>query len=89
VARLLATGADVLLFDEPLSGLDPVTVDEIIPVIRRLAEAGKTICIIEHNLDVIRGLCDWAVFLDEGRKIAEGKPEALMADAALAARYFG
>ena len=89
ISAALLHNPDLLIFDEPLSGLDPATIDEIIPVIRRLAEAGKTICIIEHNLDVIRGLCDWAVFLDEGRKIAEGKPEALMADAALAARYFG
>jgi len=60
----------------------------IFPIIRRLAREGKTICIIEHNLDVIRGLCDWAVFLDEGRKIAEGTPETLIADPVLAERYF-
>jgi ABC-type branched-subunit amino acid transport system permease subunit/ABC-type branched-subunit amino acid transport system ATPase component len=89
IARLVATGAEVLLFDEPLSGLAPNTLDAIFPIIRRLADTGKTICIIEHNLDVIRGLCDTAVFLDEGRKLAEGTPERLMADPALAARYFG
>ncbi|HEX6842400.1 MAG TPA: branched-chain amino acid ABC transporter ATP-binding protein/permease [Stellaceae bacterium] len=89
IARLVATGAQVLLFDEPLSGLAPNTLDAIFPIIRRLAESGKTICIIEHNLDVIRGLCDTAVFLDEGRKLAEDAPDRLMADAALAARYFG
>ncbi|MGE0718344.1 MAG: ATP-binding cassette domain-containing protein, partial [Alphaproteobacteria bacterium] len=59
IARLLATGAEVLLFDEPISGLDPGTMEGIFPIVRRLAQAGKTICIIEHNLDVIRGLCDW------------------------------
>src|SRR3546814_14818383 len=58
VARLLATGAEVLLFDEPLSGLDPTTLQEIFPIFRRLAENGKTVCIIEHNLDVIKTLCD-------------------------------
>ncbi|HWG78922.1 MAG TPA: ATP-binding cassette domain-containing protein, partial [Stellaceae bacterium] len=89
IARLVATGAEVLLFDEPLSGLAPNTLDAIFPIIRRLADSGKTICIIEHNLDVIRGLCDSAVFLDEGRKLAEDAPDRLMADAALAARYFG
>lgn len=88
IARLLATGAEVLLFDEPLSGLDPNTLEEIFPIIRALARQGKTICIIEHNLDVIRGLCDRVVFLDEGRKIAEGTPEKLIEDPVLAARYF-
>jgi branched-chain amino acid transport system permease protein len=87
--RGVATGAQVLLFDEPLSGLAPNTLDAIFPIIRRLADNGKTICIIEHNLDVIRGLCDTAVFLDEGRKLAEDAPDRLMADPALAARYFG
>jgi len=89
IARLVATEAQVLLFDEPLSGLAPNTLEAIFPIIRRLAAAGRTICIIEHNLDVIRGLCDTAVFLDEGRKLAEDAPERLIADPALAARYFG
>ncbi|HYM03262.1 MAG TPA: branched-chain amino acid ABC transporter ATP-binding protein/permease [Stellaceae bacterium] len=89
IARLVATGAEVLLFDEPLSGLAPNTLEAIFPIIRRLAASGKTICIIEHNLDVIRGLCDTAVFLDEGRKLAEDAPDRLIADPALAARYFG
>ena len=89
IARLVATGAEVLLFDEPLSGLAPNTLETIFPIIKRLAAGGKTICIIEHNLDVIRGLCDTAVFLDEGRKLAEDAPERLIADPALAARYFG
>jgi ABC-type branched-subunit amino acid transport system ATPase component len=89
IARLVATGAQVLLFDEPLSGLAPNTIETIFPIIKRLAASGKTICIIEHNLDVIRGLCDTAVFLDEGRKLAEGAPERLIADPDLAQRYFG
>jgi branched-chain amino acid transport system permease protein len=89
IARLVATGAEVLLFDEPLSGLAPNTLETIFPIIKQLAAAGKTICIIEHNLDVIRGLCDTAVFLDEGRKLAEDAPERLIADPALAALYFG
>ena len=89
IARLLATGAEVLLLDEPLSGLDPATVQEILPVVRALAAEGRAICIIEHNLDIIRDLCDTAIYLDEGRVRATGTPEQLMADAALAERYFG
>jgi branched-chain amino acid transport system permease protein len=88
IARLLATGAEVLLFDEPLSGLDAGTLREIYPTIRGLARHGKTICIIEHNLDVIKELCDVVYFLDEGRKVAIGTPAELMADPVLAERYF-
>src|SRR3546814_18224208 len=89
VARLLATGAEVLLFDEPLSGLDPTTLQEIFPIFRRLAENGKTVCIIEHNLAVIKTLCDVAVFLDEGTTIAIGTPDDLTRDTELAQRSFG
>jgi len=89
IARLLATGAEVLLFDEPLSGLDPATLEEIFPIVRRLARSGKTICIIEHNLDVIRGLCDVAVYLDEGHALATGTPDELVSNPELARRYFG
>jgi ABC-type branched-subunit amino acid transport system permease subunit/ABC-type branched-subunit amino acid transport system ATPase component len=88
IARLLATGAEVLLFDEPLSGLDATTLAEIYPIVRRLARQGKTICIIEHNLDVIKELCDVVYFLDEGSRLAIGTPDELMADPVLAKRYF-
>src|SRR3954453_18586371 len=88
VARLLATGAEVFLFDEPLSGLDRSTLAEIFPIVRKLADDGKTICIIEHNLDVIKELCDVVYFLDEGRSMAIGTPDQLINDPALASRYF-
>ncbi len=88
VARLLATGAEALLFDEPLSGLAPNALAKVMPIFKRLAESGRTLCIIEHNLDVIRELCDTVVFLDEGRKLAQGTPEQLMQDPELSERYF-
>jgi len=88
VARLIATEADVLLFDEPLSGLDGAAMGKIIDLLRRLAQGGKAVCIIEHNLDAIRNACDHLVYLDEGRALAEGDPEALMHDPELVRRYF-
>ena len=88
VARLLATGAQALLFDEPLGGLAPNALAKVFPLFRQLAASGRTLCIIEHNLDVIRELCDRVVFLDEGRKLAEGTPEELMRDPQLSERYF-
>ncbi|WP_431857640.1 branched-chain amino acid ABC transporter ATP-binding protein/permease [Azospirillum sp.] len=89
IARLLATEAEVLLLDEPLSGLDTFTVEQICRVIRELAKTNKAICIIEHNLDVIREVCDEIVFLDEGRVLTKGPPDDLMRDRDLAERYFG
>ncbi len=88
VARLIATEAEVLLFDEPLSGLDTTAMQKIIDLLRRLAHGNKAICIIEHNLEAIRSACDQLIYLDEGRALAAGDPEELMRDPDLVRRYF-
>jgi len=89
LARMLAMEADLLLLDEPGSGLDPASLETMFTMVRQLARQGKTICIIEHNLDVIKELSDKVVFLDEGRTVAEGPPEAILKNRDLADRYFG
>lgn len=89
LARLIATEADVLLLDEPASGVDLHWVQRILDLIRQLAAAGKTVCIVEHNLEVVTAIADHAYFMEAGRIIAEGRPEDLMADRRLAEIYFG
>lgn len=89
IARLLTTEAQVLLLDEPSSGVDPNWVDQFMEIIRALAGAGKTICIVEHNLEVVRGISDTVYFMAEGRKMAQGSAEDLMADPKLGEIYFG
>jgi branched-chain amino acid transport system permease protein len=89
LARLLATEAEILLLDEPTSGLDPNSISNILELIERLPERGKTVCIVEHNLDVIRRISDWIYFLAEGKVIAEGTQERIFSDPTLAEIYFG
>lgn len=89
LARLLATEADILLLDEPAAGVDIQWVNRILALIRRLADAGKTVCIVEHNLEVVTAIADHAYFMEAGRIIAEGRPEDLTADRRLAEIYFG
>jgi branched-chain amino acid transport system permease protein len=89
IARLMATGADVLLLDEPASGVDRAWVERILPLITELAAQGKTVCIVEHNLDVVRAVAEHAYFMNAGRIIAEGTPEELMNDPELSVIYFG
>ncbi|HEY8449701.1 MAG TPA: branched-chain amino acid ABC transporter ATP-binding protein/permease, partial [Bacillota bacterium] len=89
LARLLATEAEVLLLDEPAAGVDLYWVDRILELLRQLTAAGKTICLVEHNLEAVTAVADHACFLDVGRKIAEGTPAQLMADRDLTERYFG
>ncbi|MCX5916886.1 MAG: branched-chain amino acid ABC transporter ATP-binding protein/permease [Deltaproteobacteria bacterium] len=90
LARLMATECKVLLLDEPTAALDLESVERIIKLIKGIAKQGrKTILLIEHNLDVVRGLVEEAYFMSEGRVLAHGEPSALMADPKLAEVYFG
>ena len=71
----MATECPVLLLDEPTAALDPESVERIIKLIRNIAKQGrKTILLIEHNLDVVRGLVEEAYFMGEGRVLAYGEP---------------
>lgn len=89
IARLLAIGANTLLLDEPASGLDRRGVDTLMGVISRLRDEGRTILLIEHNLDVVRELCQKILFLDRGKILAEGTAEDVFARSELAELYFG
>jgi len=89
LARILASGARWWLLDEPASGLDPGSYERFLSLLRRQVREGATICIIEHNLDIVQGISDRIAFLDQGRLLAEGEPKAILSDPALAAIYFG
>jgi branched-chain amino acid transport system permease protein len=90
LARLLATECPVLLLDEPTAALDRESVERIIKLIRDIARRGRrTILLIEHNLDVVRGLVEEAYFMSEGQVLAYGKPSELMANRKLTEVYFG
>jgi ABC-type branched-subunit amino acid transport system ATPase component len=89
MARLFATDAEVLLLDEPTSGLDNESLAKIVPLVRQLVERGKTVLLIEHNMELIAQLSDEVVFLHQGRVLARGVPEQITGDPALTEIYFG
>jgi branched-chain amino acid transport system ATP-binding protein len=89
LARILASDARLWLLDEPASGLDRGSYDRFLKLLRDQIGLGVTICIIEHNLDIVQGISDRIAFLDQGRLLAEGEPRAILSDPALAAIYFG
>lgn len=89
IARLLATGADLLLLDEPTSGLDEGSLDDFRAVLRRLIAEGRTVLIVEHNMLLVRELCDRAVFLSTGEVLAVDAPNRLMENQELRDVYFG
>jgi branched-chain amino acid transport system ATP-binding protein len=89
LARVMASGARLWLLDEPASGLDPGSYERFLSLLRQEVREGVTICIIEHNLDIVQGISDRIAFLDQGRLLAEGDPKTILSDPALAAIYFG
>jgi ABC-type branched-subunit amino acid transport system ATPase component len=89
MARIFATDAEILLLDEPTSGLDTDSLQKIVPMVRRLVEHGKTVLLIEHNMELISQLSDEVVFLHQGRVMARGRAEQITRDPALTEIYFG
>jgi ABC-type histidine transport system ATPase subunit len=74
IARALAMEPDVMLFDEPTSALDPELVGEVLRVMRRLAEEGRTMIVVTHEVGFAREVSNHVVFLHEGRIEEEGPP---------------
>ena len=75
IARALAMQPDVMLFDEPTSALDPELVGEVLRVMRGLAEEGRTMLVVTHEMGFAREVSDRVVFLHEGRVEEEGEPD--------------
>lgn len=89
LARIMAADSFLWLLDEPASGLDPRSFDRFVELLKSYAARGVTICIIEHNLDIVIRLSDTVAFLDQGKILAQGTSEEILKDPHLAAIYFG
>ncbi len=89
MARILATEARLWLLDEPASGLDPQSYERFLDILREEVKKGVTVCIIEHNLDIVINISDRIAFLDRGQLLADGDPETVLNDPKLTAIYFG
>jgi branched-chain amino acid transport system permease protein len=89
IARVLATGAKVLLLDEPTAGVDSATVDRVIELLWRLPAEGFSICVIEHSIHLVENLATDAIFLDQGKIVTRGTISELTSREDLAAVYFG
>lgn len=75
IARALAMEPEVLLFDEPTSALDPELVGEVLQVMRNLAEEGRTMIVVTHEMGFAREVSSRVVFLDQGQIMEDGPPD--------------
>jgi polar amino acid transport system ATP-binding protein len=79
IARALAMNPELMLFDEPTSSLDPELVGEVLAVMRQLSEEGMTMIVVTHQMHFARDVAHRIVFMEAGRIVEEGYPEALFA----------
>lgn len=80
IARALAMGPDVMLFDEPTSALDPEMVGEVLQVMNALAKEGMTMVVVTHEMGFAREVGHRVIFMDDGRILEEGAPQALFSN---------
>jgi lipopolysaccharide export system ATP-binding protein len=89
IARALAAKPRFILLDEPFAGVDPISVVEIQRIVEHLTELNIGVLITDHNVRETLGICDHAYILNDGQVLAEGKPEAILANEEVRQVYLG
>jgi len=89
LAQVLMLDPQLILLDEPAAGINPTLQNELMALIHRLNEDGKTFIIVEHDMNVIMNHCQNAIALNYGQKIAEGSCSVIQRDERLLEHYFG
>ena len=90
IARALATDPKLLLLDEPAAGMNPNETGELMDTIRLVREKyGVTILLIEHDMKLVQGICEYLYVLNFGKLLAEGTPKEVLNDPAVIKAYLG
>jgi ABC-type branched-subunit amino acid transport system ATPase component len=89
LARIIATDAQILMLDEPTSGLSFDYIGRILAIMKRLRDLGRTVVLVEHDMDIVFDISDRIIVLDQGKVFAQGAPKDIRANPNVRAIYFG
>ena len=89
MARALMVGPEMVMLDEPMAGVNPALTQSLLGHVKQLREDGMTVLFVEHDMDMVRDISDWVLVMAQGRVIAEGPPDAIMANEAVIDAYLG
>lgn len=78
IARALAQEPKLMLFDEPTSALDPELIGEVLKVIHELADEGRSMVLVTHEIRFARDVADWVIFMSDGTVVEEGPPDQVL-----------
>jgi branched-chain amino acid transport system ATP-binding protein len=83
------TDPTMIMLDEPMAGVNPALTQSLLGHIQALRDDGTTVLFVEHDMHMVRHISDWVVVMAEGKVIAEGRADVVMADPAVVDAYLG